>query len=103
MATDKDILCEKERARRLRFIVDFTKSLLYQTNDGLEYDYSLIDSVRKNAQHLFPNKEKTFFLIYFPRLRRVLVEKYGIEAEYYDHPLNIKFEEYFGGANENAN
>jgi hypothetical protein len=47
---------------------------------------------------LFPGMEKTFFLIYFPRLRRVLVEKYGFEAEFYAHPLNTKFEEYFGGA-----
>lgn len=93
---------DAKKARRLQLIVDFTQSLLYQTNEGIERDFKLIDSVRRNSVALFPGNEMTFFLIYYPRLRRILVEKYGLEAEYYSHPLNFKFEEYFGGTdNEN--
>jgi|GEM_PF-960048 len=101
--TDKEYSFWEERAKRLRFIVDFTKNLLYQTDEGIEYDYKLIDGVRENARQLFPSKEKTFFMIYYPKLRRVLVEKYGVGAEYYDHPLNTKFEEYFGSSADNKN
>jgi len=93
---------DAKKARRLQLIVDFAKDLLYQTNEGIERDFKLVDSVRKNSIALFPGDEMTFFMIYYPRLRRVLVEKYGLEAEYYSHPLNFKFEEYFGGiGNEN--
>lgn len=87
------------KTRRLQLIVDFTKSLLYQTNDGIDHDFQLVEMVRRNSMSLFPGMEKTFFLIYYPRFRRILVEKYGLKAEFYDHPLNTKFEEYFGGVN----
>lgn len=87
------------KTRRLQLIVDFTRNLLYQTNDGIENDFQLVETVRQNSVALFPDKEKTFFLIYYPRLRRVLIEKYGYTAEFYAHPLNTKFEEYFGGTN----
>lgn len=102
MIPEEILNLDAKKARRLQLIVDFTKDLLYQTNEGIERDFKLVDFVRRNSVALFPGDEMTFFLIYYPRLRRVLVEKYGIEAEYYSHPLNIKFEEYFGGTdNEN--
>jgi hypothetical protein len=88
---------DAKNTRRLQLIVDFTRSLLYQTNEGIEHDFQLVETVRRNSVALFPDMEKTFFLIYYPRLRRILVEKYGSEAEFYAHPLNTKFEEYFGG------
>jgi hypothetical protein len=91
-------LDDDRKARLLRYIVDFTISMIYQSDEGIEKDFSLVDGVRDKAVRFFPGKEKTFFLIYYPRFRRVLVEKYGVKAEYYDHQLNKKFEEYFGGA-----
>jgi hypothetical protein len=91
---------EDRKAQLLRYIVDFTISLIYQSGDGIENDFRLVDAVREKTVKFFPGKEKTFFLIYYPRFRRVLVEKYGLKAEYYDHQLNKKFEEYFGGAKD---
>ena len=99
ITSDESFKQDATNTRRLQLIVDFTRSLLYQTDEGIEHDFQLVETVRRNSVVLFPGKEKTFFLIYFPRLRRVLVEKYGFEAEFYAHPLNTKFEEYFGGAN----
>lgn len=102
MTPEELLSIDARKVRRLQLIVDFAKNLLYQTDEGIERDFALVDSVRKNSISLFPDNELTFFMIYYPRLLRVLVEKYGIEAEYYSHPLNIKFEEFFGGG-KNAN
>jgi hypothetical protein len=97
IASNEAYKLDATKTRRLQLMVDFTRNLLYQTNDGIENDFQLVETVRRNSVTLFPDKEKTFFLIYYPRLRRVLIEKYGYTAEFYAHPLNTKFEEYFGG------
>ena len=99
ITSDESYKQDATKTRRLQLIVDFTRNLLYQTIEGIEHDFQLVETVRRNSVALFPGREKTYFLIYYPRLRRVLVEKYGFEAEFYAHPLNMKFEEYFGEVN----
>jgi hypothetical protein len=35
--------------------------------------------VRAEARRIFPDKEQTFELIYTPRFRRLIAEKYGLQ------------------------
>lgn len=88
---------KSDSARKLQQMVDLTISLIYQTGDDIDFDFQMIELVWKAAKKLFPDKEKLFFMIYFTRFRRVLEEKYGMEALFHKNRLNLKFEEYFGG------
>ncbi len=91
---------ERKRLRVLKILVDTLFFELHKYTGDMESDFDSIDNLRKITISLFPGQEKTFFMLYYPRLRRVLIEKYGARAEFYDHQMNLKFEEYFGGVNE---
>ncbi len=57
-------------------MVDLTIQLLYQSEElTLAEGFQHIENVRKFATYLFPDKEKTFNLIYRPRMLRVLRER----------------------------
>ena len=67
---------ENKKVRRLRFIVDFT--LQYIRTQEITHDdaIAIVEGVKKHALRLFPGKEETFDIIYAPRFRRVLNEKF---------------------------
>jgi len=67
---------EEKKLRRLRFIVDF--ALEYLRSQQLNHDEAIrvVEGVRKHALKLFPGKEDTFDIIYAPRFKRVLNEKF---------------------------
>ena len=67
---------ENRRIRTLRLLVDFSLAYLAQTNMPLEEAQAIVEGVKKQALRLFPEKEETFDLIYLPRFRRLLREKY---------------------------
>ena len=67
---------ENRRIRTLRLLVDFALAYLAQTNLPLEEAQAVVEGVKKQALRLFPEKEETFDLIYLPRFRRLLREKY---------------------------
>lgn len=69
---------EERRIRVLQFFVDFCCGLLYQDSLTLEQAYSLVAGVKRLALALFPDKERTFDLIYSARFRRIIYERYGI-------------------------
>ena len=77
-ASPEDIAEENRKLKRLRFMVDFTISLMYQSNMPVEEASEHVEKVRKYALRLFPGKETAFELIYAPRFRRVLLEIYGL-------------------------
>ncbi len=68
---------ENRRIRFLRFLIDF--SILSIQEDDLSYEDSmkLIEDAKRVALNLFPGKEDTFELIYRPRFKRVLKERFG--------------------------
>ncbi len=74
--TDKELIEEEKKLRRLRFVVDF--ALQYVSTQNITHDEALrvVEGVRKHALKLFPGKEETFDLIYVPRFRRVLNERF---------------------------
>jgi hypothetical protein len=69
---------ENRRIRTLRLLVDFSLAYLAQTNLPLEEAQAVVEGVKKQALRLFPDKEETFDLIYLPRFRRLLREKYRL-------------------------
>ena len=69
---------ENRRIRTLRRLVDFSLAYLAQTDMPLEEAQAVVQGVKKQALRLFPEKEETFDLIYLPRFRRLLREKYRL-------------------------
>jgi hypothetical protein len=74
----REIEEENRRIRTLRLLVDFSMAYLAQTNMPLEEAQAVVKGVKKQALRLFPEKEETFDLIYLPRFRRLLREKYHL-------------------------
>jgi hypothetical protein len=73
---DDDIREENRKIRRLRFMVDFT--LEYISTQRLSHDEAIlaVEGVKRLALDLFPGKEETFDIVYAPRFKRLLNEKY---------------------------
>lgn len=73
----EEIAEENRKLRMLRFMVDFTISLMYQTDMPREEALEHLEKVKRFALNLFPGKELAFELIYAPRLSRVIKDIYG--------------------------
>jgi hypothetical protein len=73
-----DVEEEDRRVRTLRRLVDFSLAYIAQSNIPLEQARAIVEGVKRYALRLFPNKEETFDLIYLPRFRRLLQEKYQL-------------------------
>ena len=67
---------EDRKVRRLRFIVDF--ALQFIRTQQIDHDdaMAVVEGVKKHALKLFPDKEDAFDLIYAPRFKRLLNDKY---------------------------
>jgi len=80
MSTDKEaLLAEERKLRRLGRAMDIAAALLRQTELTLEEAQDVVNHARQTALQLFPGKEDTFDLIYGPRFRRILVEKFHLQ------------------------
>ena len=73
---DENVAEENKKIRRLRFMVDFT--LEYIRTQRLSHDQALlvVEGVKRFALGLFPDKEETFDIVYAPRFKRLLNEKF---------------------------
>jgi len=71
-----DILEEERKLRRLRFVADFALEFIRTQDISHDHAIHIVEGVRKQALVLFPGKEETFDLIYAPRFKRALNEKY---------------------------
>ena len=67
---------ENKRIRRLRFIVDFALQFIRTQQITHDDAMAVVEGVKKHALRLFPGKEDTFAVIYAPRFKRLLNEKY---------------------------
>ena len=67
---------ENKKIRRLRFIVDF--ALQYIRTQEITHDEAIavVEGVKKHALRLFPGKDEAFDIIYAPRFKRVLNQKF---------------------------
>jgi hypothetical protein len=77
MFTEEEIAEENRRLRRLRFLVDFWLQLIMQADLSHDEALHVVEHVKEQACSLFPGKEDTFELIYRPRFRRIIDEKYS--------------------------
>ena len=78
MATAEELKDEERRVRQLRLVVGLTMSTISQTNVSFEEASQMVTATRQFALRLFPGKELAFDLIYQPRLRRLLAERFGL-------------------------
>jgi hypothetical protein len=69
---------EDRRVRHLRRLVDFSLSLIAQSPMSIEEAQKVFLGVRHHACNLFPGKEDTFDLLYTPRFRRLIAEKFSL-------------------------
>jgi hypothetical protein len=76
MATREELDEEDRRVRQLRTTVHLAFSVIAQTDMPLADAEAMVAAVRHAAVRLFPGKESVFDLIYPPRFRRLLVDRY---------------------------
>ncbi len=75
----EDLIKEEEKKmRRLRFIVDLAEAVLMQSSLSLRESLDVMDQTKKAALTLFPDKESVYDLIYLPRFRRIIDERFTI-------------------------
>lgn len=79
MTSDEATQEESKRIRRLQFTVRLVMNVISQGNLPFEEASELVAAARRVALTLFPDKEKTYDLLYKPRLQRLLMEKYRLQ------------------------
>ena len=80
MKADKEALqAEEARVKKLRRIMDFTATLLWQADLTLSEAQKLVADAKDRALELFPDKGEIFDLIYGSRFRRILAERYHLQ------------------------
>ncbi len=78
MSDDPEIILENKKIRTLRLLVDSAGLWLSRGDLSREESWELVEKVRKWAVLLFPDKEDVFDLIYLPRFRRIIEERYPL-------------------------
>ncbi len=78
MASQDEIREENRKVRRLQIVVGLVMNVIRQSDLPVEEALELVANTRQFALQLFPDKEFTYDLIYQPRFRRLLSEKYRI-------------------------
>ena len=76
---DRETLAEEEkRMRRLKWIVDLNQAVLMQADLTLREAFEIVRGTRKAALALFPDKGDVFDLIYAPRFKRIIRERFVV-------------------------
>ena len=76
--SEDEIKEENKRIRHLRRLVDFSLALIAQSPMSPDEAQRIVQAVRQQAMRLFPGKEETFELLYTPRFRRLIAEKFSL-------------------------
>lgn len=76
--TAEELKDEDRRLRQLQLVVSLTMSVISQTKVSLEEASRMVAATRQLALRLFPGKELAFDLIYQPRFRRLLAERFHL-------------------------
>ena len=74
----EEIIEENKKMRYLRFIVDFSISYIQQSQITVDEAMGLVEDIRKQALTLFPGKDDAFDLVYRPRFKRIINEKFQV-------------------------
>jgi hypothetical protein len=81
LAQSADELKEEDRKiRRLRIVVNMVMQVIAQDHTlTVEQASEMVADTRRVALALFPDKELAFNLIYWPRLQRLMRERYRMQ------------------------
>ncbi len=78
MPTREELEDEDHRLRQLRIAVSLALNVIGQTEMSVAQAQELVSATRGMALRLFPGKELAFELIYLPRFRRLMAERFGV-------------------------
>jgi hypothetical protein len=78
--TQESLRDEEKRMRRLRFVMDLTQAILMQADLTLREAFDAVRGARNAAVALFPGKDAAFDLIYLPRFKRIIRERFVISG-----------------------
>lgn len=78
MDRDEKIKLENLKIRYLRLVVDLSIAEIYQSELTLLEALRIMKRVREVALKLFPGSENTFDLIYAPRFKRAILERFRL-------------------------
>jgi hypothetical protein len=78
MPVPGDLEEEDRRVRQLQVAVSLALSVIAQTPMSLSQAQDMVSATRSLALRLFPGKELAFDLIYLPRFRRLLGERFPL-------------------------
>ncbi len=79
---EKLIKEENRRMKRLKFIVDLTEAILMQSPLSMEEALQLMDNTKTAVLNLFPDKEDVYELIYTPRFKRIIAERFTVPGSF---------------------
>jgi hypothetical protein len=78
--TPEDLQEEGRKIRRLQMMVNMVMQVIAQDqNLTVEEASEMVADTRKAALLMFPHKELAFNLIYWPRLQRLMRERYRMQ------------------------
>lgn len=70
---------EEKKLRLLKFIVDLNQAILMQQTDlTLREAFQIMRDARTAAHNLFPDKDNVYDLIYAPRFKRIIRDRFVI-------------------------
>ena len=72
---------ENRKVRYLRLLVDLSILSIQQDDLFIEEALERVEDVKRAACSLFPGKEEAFELIYRPRFKRVIEERFRSQLE----------------------
>jgi hypothetical protein len=82
MCDRDDLQREEKNMRHLRMVVDLAQAVLMQSDLTLQESLDLIENTKKAALALFPDKEFVYDLVYTPRFRRIIEERFTVPGTF---------------------
>ncbi len=71
---------ENRKIRYLKMMVSLGLALLSEERLSRREAEEIVDSIRRSALRMFPGKEATWEIVYAPRFRRAIEERWGKET-----------------------
>jgi hypothetical protein len=78
VASQEEILEENRKVRHLQIVVSLVLNLVAQSDIPVEEASELVAQTRRFALNLFPDKALAYDIIYQPKFKRLMAEKYRI-------------------------
>ena len=72
---------ENRKVRYLRLLVDLSILSIQQDDLFIEEALERVEDVKRAACSFFPGKEEAFELIYRPRFKRIIEERFGLQIK----------------------